>query len=237
MEIEARRAWKVGLFVVLGLLVITGTVLAIRDWRMFQTGYEVRVYFESAGGLVAGAPVKFAGVDVGEVKTIRITREVISSSSTQVELRLWLPEGLVIRTDDQVLIGMLGLLGEKYVEILPGPGQGRVLKAGEALIGAGTVSELQLTQQLAHVLSQLEEMLNSANTFVSDPQIAQRIGATLEKAENLTQRLDQTTQQAEALIRQWQSVGEKGSSLMDDLRQWAPWIAVGVALFIFLATR
>jgi phospholipid/cholesterol/gamma-HCH transport system substrate-binding protein len=223
--------------VVLGLLVTSGIVLMIRVWRVFQSGYEIRVYFETAGGLVAGAPVKFAGVEVGEVKDIRIIRGVTASASTQVELRLWLPEGLAIRADDQVLIGMLGLLGEKYVEILPGLGQGRVLKEGDALVGAGAVSELELTQRLARVLSQLEETLTAANRVVNDFKITQRWESTLAQAEGLTKRLDQTAQQAEVLIRQWRRVGEQGSSFIEDARRWAPVIAIGIALFIYLATR
>ncbi|OGF54622.1 MAG: hypothetical protein A2Z21_02955 [Candidatus Fraserbacteria bacterium RBG_16_55_9] len=230
MEREGRHVWKVGLFVAVGLLVTAGIVLAIRDWRLLRSGYEIHVYFDSAAGLLAGAPVKFAGVGVGEVENIQIVREGSSPPSTHVKLDLWLPEGLKIRDDDQVLIGMLGLLGQKYVEILPGPGKGRILKAGDTLVGAGTVSELELTQRFAHVLTQLEAALDSANMLVTDPKI-------LQQAENLARRLDQTTQQAEALMQQWRSVGEKSSSLVDEVRQWAPFVALGAALLIYLVAR
>lgn len=237
MEQETRLVWKVGLFVVIGLFATAVVVVAIRDWRILRAGYEIRVLFDSAGGLLRGAPVKFAGVDVGEVVNIRLVSEGSSSPLARVELSLWLPNGLMVRSDDRVLIGMLGLLGEKYVEILPGPGSGRILQAGDVLEGAGVVSELEFTQQFTHVLTQLEETLNAASALVNDPQIAQRIKSTLEQAGSLTKRLDETTQQAEALIRQWQRVGQKSSTAIDDLRQWAPWLVLGMALLIYLVTR
>ncbi len=237
MEREARLVWKVGLFVAVGLFATAVIILAIRDWRILRAGYEIRVLFDSAGGLLVGAPVKFAGVEVGEVVKIRIVSEGSSSPLARVELSLWLPDGLTVRSDDRVLIAMLGLLGEKYVEILPGPGSGRILQAGDVLEGAGVVSQLEFTQQFTHVLTRLEEMLNAASALVSDPQISQRIKSTLEQAENLTKRLDKTTQQAEVLMRQWQQVGEKSSIAIDDLRQWAPWLALGMALLIYLVTR
>jgi phospholipid/cholesterol/gamma-HCH transport system substrate-binding protein len=235
MDKEVYTVWKVGLFVVLGLVVTAAIVLAVRDWRWLRSGYEIRVLFDSVGGLLVGAPVKFAGVQVGEVASIRIVRE--GASATPVELRLWLPQEVEIREDDRVLIGMLGLLGEKYVEILPGAGKGRSLQGGDALVGAGTVSELELAQRFTHVLAQLEEALSSANALLTDPRISQRFESTLEQAERLTRRLDQTTQQAEELIRQWQSLGAKGSSFMDDVRQWAVVMALGAALFVLLLSQ
>ena len=218
---KANLEFKVGIFVFLALVTLLVLVFKTGDFYM-KPGYTARFIFDFVSGVDKGSPVRLAGVNVGEVTGIQIIRN--AAGATQAEVTARIDQGISIEEDADVRINTLGLLGEKYVEILPGPGQGRVLKAGEGLMGAGAVSELQLTQQFARVLSQFEATLNSANTFVGDPRIAQRIGSTLENAENLTQRLDQATQQAETLIRQWQSVGEKGSSLMDDMRQWAPWI-------------
>jgi phospholipid/cholesterol/gamma-HCH transport system substrate-binding protein len=233
MERDPRVIWKVGLFVALGLLVSIVLVFAIRDWWVLRAGYEINVLFESASGIVVGAPVKFAGVEVGEVKHIRIVRSGTSPSSTLVEISLRLPEGFEIRSDDRALIAMLGLLGEKYVEILPGPGEGRVLNPGETLIGVGTISELELAQQLTHLLLRLEETLDAADALLGDPKVRERLNSTLERAERLTRQLDQTIRQAEGLMHEWQAVGKKSASLIDDMRRWAP-LALAVALLLLL---
>jgi len=234
MERDPGVIWKVGLFVALGLMAGVVLVFTIRDWQVLRAGYEIRVLFESASGIVVGAPVKFAGVEVGEVRSIRIIRSDMPPASTMVELSLRLPKGLEIRSDDRAFIAMLGLLGEKYVEILPGPGEGEVLKPGEMLIGAGTISELELAQRLISMLSQLEGTLKAADALMGDPRVHRRLDSTLERAEGLIRRLDQAIQQAEGLMDEWQKVGKKSASILNDLRRWAPILALGAAAFLIL---
>jgi len=225
--------WEVGVFVAVGLVILVVIVFAIRDWRIFRSGYEIRVLVDSASGLLVGAPVKFAGVEVGEVKAIRIIRDH-PSASDRVELTLWLPKGLEVRRDDRVAIGMLGLLGEKYVEILPGPGSGEVLKPGEALTSTEILSELELTQKLNRLLIRLERVLAAADTLARNPETLQHIESALERTEHLTERLDQAIETAEALMREWQAVGEKSRLMLDEMRHWGPLVLLGVGAVLLL---
>ena len=66
----------------LGLTVLIGVVvLAIRFVPLRPMGHKmaVKAYFTSAMGLRAGAPVRFAGVDLRSVKSVRAKPEVLTT--------------------------------------------------------------------------------------------------------------------------------------------------------------
>ena len=217
-ERERRATWKVGLFVVVGLAVASVLILALRDWRLLRSGYELKLRFESAGGLLVGAPVKYAGVEVGEVLAIRFLHE--PEEGRHAEVVVWLPKDLTIRSDDEVWIGMLGLLGEKYVEILPGPGRGRVLQPGETMIGAGAISELTLARQASETLARAQRTIETAQGVLNDVELLQRLQETAEQAARLAERAEETTRRAEELLDTWQAVGEEVQTTLQRVREW-----------------
>ena len=64
-----------------GLTVVVGSViLAVLIFLMSGTGgwftrkIHLKAYLDNAGGLREGAPVRLAGVDIGNVTTVRVVR-------------------------------------------------------------------------------------------------------------------------------------------------------------------
>jgi paraquat-inducible protein B len=63
----------IGAFVVTAFALVVITVLILTGGRLFHHTARLIVYFDSSvGGLRAGAPVKFHGIDIGTVKDLRI---------------------------------------------------------------------------------------------------------------------------------------------------------------------
>ena len=63
----------VGLFVVASLIMIVAAVLVFGSRRFFRTHYDFVCFFEGdLNGLKIGAPVKFRGVPIGTVNSIRL---------------------------------------------------------------------------------------------------------------------------------------------------------------------
>jgi paraquat-inducible protein B len=64
---------KIGIFVLAGIAIAVGGLLVLGSGRLFARPVPVIVYFQSSvNGLTVGAPVKFKGVPVGQVKRIQI---------------------------------------------------------------------------------------------------------------------------------------------------------------------
>lgn len=72
MSDEARR-FRLGLFVIVGIALMAGGVVAVSAGRLFQRTYPVYCYFkESVQGLDQGSAVKFRGVEVGRVDSVNV---------------------------------------------------------------------------------------------------------------------------------------------------------------------
>lgn len=132
---------SVGLFILMGFacaLVLAFASTNSQD-RLGGDTFEVTARFSNTGELKLGAPVKIAGVKVGEVASVTLDPTTFDAL---VSLRLSTMAD--IPADSSAAIYTSGLLGERYVGLLPG-GDPTALVAGD---------EILLTQS-AVVLEQL----------------------------------------------------------------------------------
>lgn len=161
---------KVGAWVVLGLALLIFFIFAIGDFStLFQPGYDLRVMFDSANGIMEGAPVQYAGVEVGKVQSIRLVYPK-EGTVPKVELIARLPTTVKVRADDQAAISTFGLLGEKYLEILQGEGAGNILGPNGQLIGKPPISTERIMERSSDVLDEFKQTLSGINKFVADPE-------------------------------------------------------------------
>ena len=70
---QQAHTFKIGVFVLVGLGIALAAVLVVGSGRLFARPVPMIVYFDSSvNGLSVGAPVKFKGVPVGQVRSIHI---------------------------------------------------------------------------------------------------------------------------------------------------------------------
>ncbi|MBI2885325.1 MAG: MCE family protein [Candidatus Omnitrophica bacterium] len=207
---------KVGAFIVTGVALLVVFLFAIGDVATyFQPGQALRVVFDSANGITRGSPAQYAGVEVGKVEDVRIVAGV--GGPPKVELVVRVPKRIVIRSDDSASISTFGLLGEKYLAILPGLGQGQPLVSGDVLVGNPPVSTEQVIERSNEVLSELKRTLEGINSVVADPEARLYLKETLQEARDATrnwkllgQRLNLAMSNVEA------GEGSLGHLLYDD---------------------
>jgi len=146
---------KVGIFVFIGLLILVVFVLSIGGFKTWSSGHRLNLLFNFVNGVKIGAPVRFAGVDIGEVK--RINLEFRSEENrTEVSLEVWVKDNVRIPPDSKVLINTLGLLGEKYVEIIPGKDYANALKENQSLIGVDPVPTHEIFSKADNIMNNLD---------------------------------------------------------------------------------
>lgn len=162
MTMRSRLELAVGIFIIIGLIVFVSFVFLIRDFQIIKPGYRFDIVFGFANGLKISTPTRLAGVDVGEVQGIKIFYDPVVSQ-TKVRVRVWVKADSNIPKDSQVWINTLGLLGEKYIEIIPGKNYDSLVKEGDVLAGEDPVAMEEITEKTKELVLKIEESVNGLN--------------------------------------------------------------------------
>lgn len=108
-----------GVFIFLALLFFAGGVLLMgQKTKMFVNKGTVRIAMNDVVGLKTGAPVWLAGVDVGLVTDI-LFADPKNSNEVSIDIEVDSNALKKIGPDSKITIKTRGLMGEKYVDILP----------------------------------------------------------------------------------------------------------------------
>jgi phospholipid/cholesterol/gamma-HCH transport system substrate-binding protein len=150
-----------------------------------------------------------SGVDVGEVKKINIVRNS-NMDKAKVEIMIWLKKEAVIPMDSRVQINTLGLLGEKYVEIMPGADYKNLARAGGTLIGNDPVSIQEISQLSKDVVLKLDKTIESLATIVKDGQVTDSFKQTVNNLKESSESLSHILQRIE------KGEGSLGKLINDD---------------------
>jgi phospholipid/cholesterol/gamma-HCH transport system substrate-binding protein len=163
---KSKLEMKVGIFVFFGLAILMVFILSIGGFKSWASGRYVKFNFGFINGVKIGAPVRFSGVDVGQVKKINFI--FLPEGKTRVEIVGWIEDRIKIPVDSTVWVNTLGLLGEKYIEIMPGKETTQFLSKGQSIDGIDPVAmhemERILKKTAGDVSVTMEKISNGEGT-------------------------------------------------------------------------
>ena len=115
---EKRRETIAGLFVLIGLLLLAGLIVEFgRIGGTSKDRYSLFVQYPDTAGIIKNSEIRLRGAKVGRVAN---TPElIILDDDSHVEMELLIREDVKIPTDSIFQIGSSGLLGDKYIDIIP----------------------------------------------------------------------------------------------------------------------
>ncbi len=156
---KTKMELKLGIFVFVALIIFVISILSISGVRTLTSGYQVDFMFHFINGVKKGAPVRFAGLDVGEVKTIKYFFDD-KESKTKIRVTCWVDTGVKIPLDSSIWINTLGLLGEKYIEIMPGVDYERCLQADGEITGEDPVAMNDVFKSAKNIVDSVDTGVN-----------------------------------------------------------------------------
>ncbi|MBI3313509.1 MAG: MCE family protein [Candidatus Omnitrophica bacterium] len=156
----ARNEIKVGIFVILGFIMLTLIVFFISGAYLFRPGYALTATYEYVSILDKGAPVRMAGVRVGEVSKVTLFFDQ-ELGKTRVKVKLFIAKGVEIRENYTFEIRGAHILSEPHIEITPQPGSEPFLKPGSEIMGITPVPMEDLFKQMSTIGSDLEVVLEN----------------------------------------------------------------------------
>ncbi|NRS88448.1 phospholipid/cholesterol/gamma-HCH transport system substrate-binding protein [Flavobacterium sp. 7E] len=178
--------WKLGMFVIIGLLVFFATLYFIgSSQNLFGSTFHLKTKFKNVSGLKVDNNVLLSGINIGSIKEI----EFISDSSVVVVMVIKNEVQQYIKTDALASIGSDGLMGDKVVTISPGNKSDKVVEDDSYIASIEEVelqdlmSGLKKTIDNAEVitkeLSEFSYKINNGEGMLSkiltDPQLAKSV--------------------------------------------------------------
>jgi phospholipid/cholesterol/gamma-HCH transport system substrate-binding protein len=179
-------AAKVGAFMLVVLAILGFFILKIEDIKIDRkaTMRTIDVEFDSVAGLDEKSAVRVAGVRVGKVRQIRLEqgRAIVT---LEIDSDVRLAEGAT------AFVANLGLLGEKYIELVPGsvtsPELGDL--AGKRLQGTMVASMDDVTNQISKIAEDVKAVTASLRNAMGGPTGEQRMEEIVENLRQITDRI------------------------------------------------
>ena len=196
---ERGRKLRVGVFVLIGLAAFLGMIYALgARARLFEPRFTVSAEFTEVGGLVEGATVRLAGVQIGRVRAVRLPSQ--PGGKVRVDMTIARQFGDRVRKDSVARIETQGLLGDRIVEISVGtaaapPVQpndliastdpfdiGRVMsESGQVVKSVGALADS--LRETAHTLNQSKLIEEATATVQTARKVTDQVGRIVGEVE------------------------------------------------------
>lgn len=173
------------------------------------------VYFYDVSGLARKADVKIAGVKVGWVDHVELV-----NNGDQVKATVLVLKEFVLHTDAYGLVRQEGLLGSKYLEIIPGDPLAPVLKPGGVLTkpSRDPVSIDELLHEFKHIAHNVAEVTDTFKEVLGGPDGIRRLNDSLQ---NFSTAADRVAHFADDMHHLIQRNGNNVDSILNDFRDVA----------------
>lgn len=178
---------KVGVVTIAAAVLLAVMIMYLGGFSIATKGYPLHAVFTQVAGLKEGAFVRYAGVDVGRVHLVQINPYGVT-----VGMRIY--DDVRIPAGSVFTIGSEGLMGEKYITILP-PGQAteRSLQAGETVQGSDPQGLETVLASADTTMVEMRQLLGHFNDLFGDPEVKESVRSALLRAKSMAQNIDELT--------------------------------------------
>jgi len=170
---ERRSIVRVGIFVSIGVAILAfGVVLLGTKSGLFANQATLYVSFRDINGLVVGAPVRLAGMDIGRVNKVMFSDD-LRQREARVELAIqerYLPR---LRSDSRAFIDSKGLLGDKLINITIGDPANPPLREGDMIPARTGLSIEEIATKFNQAVTSITRVSDEAGELLqalSEPQ-------------------------------------------------------------------
>jgi phospholipid/cholesterol/gamma-HCH transport system substrate-binding protein len=204
MNKDTGSNWKLGMFVIVGLILFILTIYFVgKQQNLFGSTIQLKSKFKTVSGLKVGNNVRFSGINVGTVDEIQL----VTDSSVVVVLILQKDVQKYIKTDAIASIGSDGLMGDKVLTISPGTSSNKIVKDNDFIASKAAVEMEDLmksvktsvdnagliTGELAKFTSSMNNGNGTLSKLMNDKELANSLKLTLANLEVSTNEFSKFT--------------------------------------------
>lgn len=159
METSRGLAVKVGIFFVVGLILLVWFSLKSEGPGFGKKTYTFYAYFNKTNNLVEGDPVTLAGMQIGKVKSL-----TFDTNKQKIKATLIIYEDkYTLKKDSIANIALKSIMGQKYIDITFGSPSSPSLKDGETIVTAESQEFEEIISNVGDLTKEAQEMVASIN--------------------------------------------------------------------------
>lgn len=185
-----RTELYVGLFIVVGLAIMGGLIWQFGSFTdKLKARYQLQIVLEDATGIIIGAEVRFGGTPIGLVTNKEIKKDFSSMLLTlEIFEQYKIPEG------SKLSLATSGLMGDRYINIVP-PEEvtDQTIKAGTTIDGGGVDVLAEVTERAARLSDKMEVVLGELDQAIKETRVV------VNNLTSVTEKFDQRVMSEENL--------------------------------------
>src|SRR2546427_3561939 len=173
---------------------------------IFTHKIKLKAYYDNAGGLQEGAPVRLSGVDIGNVVNVRVVSDPTRRlTPVQVTMKVNTRYHQSLRKDSVTSLETAGVLGSTYIDIDSSTAKGPEAADGDTLptrehpelqdVVRASQSTLQnmdaLLKRLDRIVAFVESGQGSIGKLIYDPGLYDRLNTTVAEFKGLVDQIQQ----------------------------------------------
>ncbi len=203
--------FRVGLFVLITLsLFVLILFFLTGEQRFYEKSYTLTTSFTNTAGLIKGAAVRLSGVRIGAVTDIEFTPNPVGDKVIMVTMKINRDGMSRINPDAKATIRTEGLLGDKYIEVIPG------VEKPMAKLPDSLVIESQTPIEFASIIGQSGDLLaNIISISESLDKIVKAFGRE-ENINNISKTLASLRASSEAIQNNLEAI-EKNDGILNTM--------------------
>jgi phospholipid/cholesterol/gamma-HCH transport system substrate-binding protein len=176
--------FKVGLFVLVAIALVIGSwVWSYDGVREDEGAYTLTLRVPSADGLWKGSSVKVAGVDVGAI-------ELIELEGADARITMLVRDTYPLPSDTRAELRSSGLLGDRYVALLPGTADARLADGSVVEMKSDPADIEVILQNVQTVSDDVRAITAVLREMVEKDANREAVEATLQNVEALTAEVE-----------------------------------------------
>ncbi len=194
-----KDAFKSTAAIVVGLIILGGFIVLLGGLHFWVEYDSYYVRFTSIKDLTTGRPVKFAGLGVGRVLSIKLDPE----SKGKVRVELGVDKGFPLYEGTSAQISQKGLVGDNYILLELEGEPGRLLEPGAFIPQRKAMSMNEVVESIGDMVDSIKPKLENIAEGLEqlfDKKHSKRLQAILEKT---PQVMDESLSILHTLEKDW----------------------------------
>ena len=153
---------KVGAFTLAGLALFAGVVIMLSGLKLGgDKGYTLYAGFKQVVGIEQQSQVRLSGVPVGSV-------ESVANDGRGVTVTMHINDDVKIPQNSQVVVSANGVMGDKFINILPGDTNSGWVEDGDYLQGQDEVGMDDMMQSMIKLAAEAQNLLEGMNKVIGN---------------------------------------------------------------------